>query len=229
MRNKPSILAKGAGLVAMFSLNAGAVQIDLALETTFSGVSPASTNTPWMCAQFTTVGNDVLFTLTAPNLTDPEGAEKFYFNFDDTLDVSSLSFGSPTTSGSFMNPSVNIRGANQNDSAFKADGDGYYDIRLDFTTGGNTSDTFGNGDEITYLISYGPGAITEADFAFESIPGGGTGTYYAAAHVQNTGGEGSSAWIGATEVTPIPEPSSIALASLGLAGLGALTKRRGNH
>ncbi|HEX4645822.1 MAG TPA: hypothetical protein VH598_09455, partial [Verrucomicrobiae bacterium] len=94
------------------------------------------------------------------------------------------------------------------ENKFKADGDGFYDILINFATGGTASQTFGAGDTLTYRISY-TSAISTSDFEFKSAMGGGTGSYYAAEQVQNTpnGGSGSG-WIGATNFVVVPESST---------------------
>lgn len=199
--------------------------LSLDLDTAFNGTSPLSSNTPWLTADFTTVGNNVLFTLTATaNLTGSENVSQFYFNFDDSLKVNWLHFSVASTTGSFSLPDVNLR-----KNSFKADGDGKYDIRLDFTTGGRLSRTFNAGDSISYLICYSGGAISEQDFDFLSFPDHGVGPFYAAAHVQNTGGGVCSGWIadGQPGVTPVPEPSTFATILLGGGvGLRSLRQRK---
>jgi hypothetical protein len=111
------------------------------------------------------------------------------------------------------------------ENGLKADGDGKYDVRLDFLTGSTTSLTFNQNESVRYLLSYGgPEFISEASFNFLSHPAGGNGPFLVAAHVQNTL-DGGSAWLapsGDAIYTLIPEPSSTGL--LGLAGLAALAR-----
>ena len=156
------------------------------------------------------------FTLTAPHLTGTENVTEFDINLDPSLyGLLPLSFGGLAKTGSFDTPSIS-----QGVDGFKADGDGKYDIQLSFTTGGNASKTFTNGDSLKYTIT-GAG-LTANSFAFLSQPDGGHGPFYFAAHSQNTTGAGSggSGWITgpATSGSPIPEPASAALAVLGSLG-----------
>lgn len=227
MRNRSAnkyCIVVGAIIGVMGTNAAGAMtSISLDLDTEFSGaVPPDNPNTPWVTAEFMTAGNDVLFTLTATtNLTDPEKVTGFYFNFDDSLDVQLLNFGFIGLSGTFdFPPAINL-----SKDAYQADGDGKYDVRFDFSTSGTVANTFGAGDSLTYLISYTT-PITDQEFAHQSAPAGGHGPFYAAAHVQSTGpSNGDSGWIAAEEVAVIPEPTSIALAALGLAGFGKRSRR----
>ena len=114
-------------------------------------------------------------------------------------------------------------------NSFKADGDGYFDVLLSFNTSGGLPTYFGNGDSLSYLLTYsGIGTMNAASFEFLSLPGGSWGPYYAAAHIQSTpaGGDGS-AWLAATSVTDaaIPEPATAAILTAGLAVLGLRRKR----
>jgi hypothetical protein len=189
-------------------------------------VPPGNTNAPWLAYNVQNQGlNSVLFTLTATgNMTDPEKIGLFYFNFDDALTVADLSLTFAGAAGSFSLPGIS-KGMN----ALKADGDGFYDLRLSFVTSGGVANYFNSGDSLSYLLTYsGAGTMTETSFEFVSEPGGSEGQYFAAAHIQSTpsGGEGS-AWLGATLVTyaAVPEPSTAALVLAGLTMLGLRGRR----
>ena len=103
--------------------------------------------------------------------------------------------------------------------AFKADGDGFYDILLSFSSGGNVNKTFTQGDILEYTIS-APG-LTATSFDFLSAPAGGHGPFHLAAHIQNTGGGEDSGWV--TDSTGgsliVPEPTSATLALLAMSML----------
>jgi hypothetical protein len=101
------------------------------------GQSPASATTPWIQMTITDVSAGVVnFVLTAPNLTGSENISEFDFNLDRALaaDLGHLTFSNLIKTGSFDTPTIG-----QSANAFKADGDGLYDIQMSFTTGGNTS------------------------------------------------------------------------------------------
>jgi hypothetical protein len=172
--------------------------------------------------------DSVIFKMTALNLTDSENASEFDFNLDPALllDLGHLTFTNLIKTGSFDAPDVN-----QGVNAYKADGDGDYDIKLDFTTGGNVSKTFTSGDSIQYTIN-GTG-ISAASFNFLSQPDGGHGPFITAAHIQNTTGLGSggSGWVadstgGSFHFGNTPEPSSFVLAAGGIVGALMLVRRR---
>jgi hypothetical protein len=190
------------------STNLFAATIDMGMSFTFSGSSPSSPTTPWSNARYKDNGDGTVnLTLSNPHLTGSESASGIYLNFNDSLDVTKLTFSNPMGSGSFNMPSISL-GKN----SFKADGDGFYDILLSFAVGGNISQTFGAGDTLTYQIKY-TSAISVSDFEFKSVMGGGTGAYYAAEHVQN----GGSGWNGATNFVVVPESSAGIAAGLFLA------------
>jgi hypothetical protein len=174
---------------------------------------PVNSATPWVTATYENQGlGAVLFTLTAtPNLTAKENVRFFYFNFDDSLQLPALSFSAVSSLGSFDLPSWVF-----SKNSLQADGDGKYDIRLDFRQGGNISKTFTQGDSVSYLLTYGGAeSISEDSFKFFSQPAGGKGPFLVAAHVQNTT-DGGSAWLASESVstTSVPEPTTSALLCL---------------
>jgi hypothetical protein len=216
----PVVLSLGGAF--LFACNASA-QIRFNVDVVFDGINtpPVNATPPWLMATFEEVSaSQILFTLEATgNLTDPENISQFYFNFDDSLDLGSLSYTHLGSAGSFALPAW-VFGEN----SLKADGDGKYDIRLDFSPGATTSLTFNRHESVTYLLSYsGPETIHEESFDFLSMPAGGNGPFLVAAHVQNTI-SGGSAWLAATATacTAIPEPTGFSL--LGLSGMVALAR-----
>jgi hypothetical protein len=179
--------------------------------------SPAG-SAPWVEAFFQDVSpGTVQLTITNVGLTtgefvagDGNGANGgFFFNLNPVFDPDSLVFDLVSSNGNFS-PVIKA-----GIDGFKADGDGKYDIRFDFSQG-----TFTVNSSITYLISGIPGLLA-SDFAYLSAPAGGSGPFYAAAHVQGlpSSGGATSTWLSASLYldTSVPEPSPVALCSL-LAG-----------
>jgi hypothetical protein len=203
-----------AGWVMIGAASGSAATLILPLNLIFSGLTPPCSS-PWGTATFTDVGsNKVELTLQA-NLSSCGGAfiSKWYFNLDPALNPSSLSFSFVSKSGTFTNPSIST-GVN----AFKADGDGKFDIRFEFAT--KSGNRFDNTDSIKYSIT-GPSGFDALDFNFVSVPAGGEGTFRTAAHIQ---GFGDSGWAGdGPDVRRVPEPGTLAL--MGTAVAGALTVR----
>jgi len=178
--------------------------------------SPAGP-TPWLTADFeNTAGGGGALTISAAGLTGSEFASEMYFNIDPSLDQSSLTFSETASTGTFSTPTIDQAAGDNN---YKADGDGKYDFRFNFGTANGT--TFGSGDSITYQIG-GILGLDASNFAFLSAPAGGSGPFYAAAHIQSLS-NGGSTWIepgGGPIITVVPEPSSeTILGGLSLIGL----------
>ncbi len=186
------------------------VQADtLTLE--FSNVFPTKPSPggspPWLTATFEDVSGGVKLTLDA-NLTGTNFFSNIYFNYND-----------PTKLPFTWTPST---GVSQGPDAFKADGDGYYDILISLPTG-NNDNRFDGTEQLVFNIA----GTDIAALNFEDVSNNTTYPYFGAAHVQGipvTGGGTTSSWIYATvkEEPPIPpleqvpEPGTFALVGLGL-------------
>jgi hypothetical protein len=179
----------------------GAVIFDF--DNAFSGTAPASTNTPWLEAQFQDVTpGTVRLTVFNLNLSGSENIDQLYFNLATNLNPLALTFSGLNASGADL-PIIS-QGTNQ----FKADGDGKYDILFDFAQAGTTTNRFDGTDTFTCLISGIPG-LTANDFNYLSFPAGGAGPFFAAGHIQRIGAGSLSGWISATSagsVAVVPEP-----------------------
>ncbi len=215
----PVVLSFGGAFLFVCNASAG-IQFDLDLVFDGTATPPANPAPPWITASFEALApNQALFTLEATaNLTGTENVRQFYFNFDDSLDLGALSFTHLASTGAFELPSWTF-----SENGLKADGDGKYDVRLDFAGGSITSLTLNRNESVSYLLTYsGPETISLDSFNFLSLPAGGNGPFLVAAHVQNTVA-GGSAWLAPSEpasYTLIPEPAGASL--LGLAALAAL-------
>jgi len=177
----------------------------------FSGSSSPAGQAPWVDVDFQDTTKGVLLTVSNPGLTSGEFLSALYLNLNPIDSVSSLTFTFVSgTSG------VNAPRVRKGENAYKADGDGKYDILFSFSK--SKSGRFGAGDSLTYLIT-GITGLSSTDFEYKSKPAGGQGPFYAAAHVQgidcNNRGDGD--WIDPSlgpQITPVPEPASIALLAM---------------
>ena len=218
MKRKISIIfLLAAALFLCTALPAQATIITFDLDYEFSGATPPeSLTTPWLTATFDDGGTagSVTLTMQAINLTDAEHVKQWLFNFDPDLKLDSLKIS--RTSGQmaavYKNPGNND---------YKADGGGYFDIKFDWQEPG--TDIFGVGAISVYDISLH--GITANSFNYSSVPSGGNGTYWSAAHIGGIGigsTDGDSGWIGA----PVPEPSTMLLLGFGLICIAGFSRKK---
>ncbi len=214
----------------------GFYEIELGYE--FSGAAPpASVTKPWLTAKLfdnsyganpfgvSVATNQVLLSMETTNLTGTEYVSGWYFNFNPAKTVGNLAFAFQSGTGrqgGWVDKAVN---------AYKADGDGYFDIRFNFPNAAASRLT--NAKDSLYLVTISSGTISVADFMFDSVDGpvGKTG-FPSAAHVHGIGSSGAlSGWItdgGGDGGGIVPEPAFYQMAALlGLGGLGLLRLRRG--
>lgn len=104
--------------------------------------------------------------------------------------------------------------------SFQADGDGRYDILIDFSQA--NANRLLAGEVVVFDVTSTTVGFTSDSFLVFSAPGGGNGPFRVAAHIQSLPG-GQSDFITETE---IPEPTSMLLLGTGLATLAAGLRRR---
>jgi hypothetical protein len=207
-----------AGCVAQAAVNIG-------LNASYNGTPPHSSTTPWVNTLFQDLGNNtVRLTITAPNLTsgtlaNPEFLQSLFLNYNDTKQVTSLTFTPVFTMWHGLANAFSLIESKNNEQASTG---GKYDILLGFQTKGVPSQ-FNQGDQVVFDITTQPGtSLSSQDFAFLSTPGT-AGSFYAAGLIQNTGiNNKQSDYAGATTFTVlgVPEPvSGLATAGCCLVGL----------
>jgi len=197
--------------IGLFSINAHAATLIIDFDSEFSGGFDPLGPTPWLTATFDDGGSADSVRLTLDSgLVGTEYFSGIYLNFDDSQDVRDLDF---THVSGDMATSIDLKR-----DGYKADGDGRYDILLNFSTSGNN---FGAGETVVYDISLA--GIVASDFNYLSKPSGGHGPFVGAAHVQSIGSGGDSGWIAGTV---IPVPAAVWLFGSGLLGLVGVARRK---
>lgn len=104
-------------------------------------------------------------------------------------------------------------------NAFQADGDGIYDIKIDFAS--DAASRLTPGETITFDLLSTTAGFTSDSFLTFSVPGGGNGPFRIAAHIQSLP-NGQSDFITET----VPEPTSMLLLGSGLIGIAAGLRKR---
>lgn len=203
--NAPRFHLCQPGLLALWvavccSLTASGA-INFEFDGAFSGTQPPSA-APWATVSLSKAGNNqVELSISLPDSL-PYGAyvDKVYLNYDPSANASLLTLSGPGISSGAV-----TWGAGNN--AYKADGDGFYDIILNLPNTSSSTYAIGPGATEAYQIN-GPtgGSITPNSFyPYYSQMGGGAGTYLMALHL--AGYNGTSAWLFGTPTVPEPNAS----------------------
>ena len=208
---RPGSVFAGIFVLSFASLNCESAQYVFDFNHVFGGTSPASLTTPWIEAEFSDISPGVVsLTVSNLHLSGTENVDALYFNLSPSLNPNSLAFSYQNGAGKFKTPDIT-----QGTNAFKAGGDGKYDLLFSFTTGMTDNQRFNSGESMTYFISGIPG-LSAADFTYLSAPDGGAGPFFAAAHVQRLGAGSLSGWVATDMISPVvvPEPNASLLFSL---------------
>lgn len=195
----------------LFGPPAEATSITLDLDVEFSGGQDPAGTPPWLRAVIDDGGSagSVKITLIALNLVDEEFITGWYFN----VEPSFLSLTIANTGGVAGTASA------YSQNAYKADGDGKYDLLFSYPSGPPAA-RFVAGATSEWTIT--AAGLTASHFNLLSHPDGGHGPFRTAAHVQGIEG-GGSGWI--TESGEIPEPTTLALVAAGVLGMTARRRR----
>ncbi len=168
--------------------------------------------------------NNVQVTFSA-NLLSGEFITEWDFNYKPGVSAAGLTITGVSTSAT--DPPTISKGQD----AFKADGDGYYDIEFDFPKSGNR---LTGTESVTYNI-FSASGVSASDFNYFSVNGvPGTGNYITGVHIQGitptaASGNQSSFWAGGVSphvLQPVPAPPAAILFGLGFAGVGLAGLRR---
>ncbi len=190
--------------LGLFSLQASAASVTFNYTESFGSVPPDGP-APYATATFDDGGTagSVTLTMTVAGTVDGADVTAMFFNLDPTLDPTLLTFNRDGGTGPAAATTNILTGVD----AYRAGGDGYYDIVFDFPPPpGNDAAKFNAGEDLVYTIT-GTG-ITADSFNFFATPGpgeGNPGPYLSVARFQSTGPdqEGSD-WVGA-----VPVPAAV--------------------
>jgi len=200
-------LAFSAMFLRVVVSGAGGSVLSMDLDTEISGAQAPEGLPPWLNATFDDGGSPglVTMTLTAINLTATEFVSVWLFNLDEPLDPANLLFSAPAKTGSFVAPTIYLSA-----DTYKADGDGFFDMKFEFSNSDGADNRFGAGDAAVYTVT-GIATLRAASFDVDSSPGGGNDVWDTVAKVQGVDGEGSG-WTA-------PEPVALGLLLAGSLGL----------
>ena len=206
----------------LFSLQATAATVTFNYDQSFGAVPPDGP-APFATAVFDDGGTagSVTLTMTVSAFVGEADVTGMYFNLASSLDPTSLAFARTGGSGPTEGQTDIFTGPD----AFRADGDGFYDILFDFPPPpGNNNGRFNAGEDLVYDIT-GIAALTANDFNVFSTPGPGTGNpgpYLSVARFQSTDFDQSgSDWVGV-----VPVPAAVWLFGSGLLGLVGVARRK---
>ena len=231
MKKGMSILtALVLGFAFWFGQFAQAGSVTFELDFTFSGGADPSGTAPWLTILIDDHGSagsvDVHFTSNL--ITTDEFISEIYLNLNPAIEATDPLFMVGTPGGTVIYNDLQL-----GIDAFKAGGDGRYDLWFKYDVASGTDrfgDTLGDTSDAGFLF---PGLVY-SDFNFSSSPAGGHGPFLAAAHVQGIQ-PNCSAWIapnlnggaGAGDcVTTVPEPATSVLLLSGLVMVGLANRKR---
>lgn len=202
-----------------------AYSLTITLDQLYSGTSPIGSSPTIVITQD---GANAVQVVINANMTPTEFIDRVLLNYGGANPLSSESYSSGVTADTVSFAS----------NSYKADGAGYFDLKLDYpqSAGSRLGPDTGiggtaAGSTSTYIFSVASGGISPNDFHLYSTASP-KGAYEGAMHIQSIGTNAASGWIGGNctadcgnipppnpEPTPAPEPTTVWMLGLGLLGL----------
>lgn len=205
------------GLIGLVIIPGTASAVMYNLDYVFS--PPTGTTAPFGTITLTDLGNAVRFEVMNQG-GNGSRLDSLYFNFGRSgVNPNQLVFSNVSAAGNTYQTVLAPTGGSTV-SSLKADGDGYYDGKIQYT--GNNF--LGHGQVLSFDLAVAGHNLDVSDFHLFSLPGGGTGTYIMASHLQNISPGGSSLWVGTTAIVPLP--AAVWLFGSGLASLIPMIRRQ---
>ncbi len=218
--HRKAFMGSIAGLLLLSALTVGAASAEAMtvyhLDVVFS---PSSGAVPPMgTVTLTDLGTNVRFDIVN-NAGAGSKLDSLYFNFEHgTTNPNQLAFSNVSAaSGTYQTQLAPTTGATI--SGLKADGDGYFDGKFEYTR----NHFLGNGQTLSFELGAPGQDLAVSDFHLFSLPGGGASSYILASHIQNLQPGGTSAWVGTTAAVPLP--GAVLFFVSGLSGLALARKR----
>ena len=157
--------------------------VSYTLDTEFSGTGAVPTGYPTVTFADSAVGQ-VTLTIQSTFTSTAEKIKEVFLNVDPAFTPTNLTFN--YVSGDLA--TVTLKAANPlADAQFKADGDGYFDIKLRYLTSAGNSFTGTDVSVYTITCAVCGSGFSAASFNFLSETGAGNGSYFAAAHILGIG------------------------------------------
>jgi hypothetical protein len=224
MSGRLPLVLCGVALVSMFSVTPSSASVILTLGgLDFSDPTDNTGGTIKVTISDIAGGVDVVI---QNNLVD-SGAylEQIFFN------TTAAPLAGPPQGSCLLCASINnvAPAFSFGSDAFQADGDGLYDIWINF--GNAAGNRLTPGESVKFQILSSTVGFNETSFVTLSAPAGGHGPFQTAAHIGSLPNDGSD-WIagstGFVDPRQIPEPAMLLLMTSGLLGLRRLVQRRRN-
>jgi hypothetical protein len=194
----------------------------------FSGATAPQGVFPWLTATFddSPGAGKVAIRIDTDGLVGEEFVSMLYLNLKSRFSVADLLLTPTTQTGTFTLPVVSL-----GVDAFKAGGDGYYDILLTFAT--TPDERFGADETLLLLATAHDGGplddLSSHAFYDFSKPSGSYPPFLAAAHIQGIGDDAeASGWVVPGDPitgVPVPSPEPATMGLLGIGSVALLAKR----